>query len=572
MTIKIFNGSTWNAQKSLRFYNGSVWSNAKKGWIYNGSLWSQFYPDYPLNTASPTVSGSTTQGQTLSCTTGTWNANDAYIGTYTYQWTRAGSNISGATSSTYATVVADVGNAIACKVTSTNDRGATTVTSSNSITVVSAIPGAPSGLSLSDTTDTPPTPGSMSVSSVTQTSLNFSFGAATGTFTAYEVLTSNSNHVVSSLNQTTRTGSITGGSAGESYFVSAFTTNTNCKLTASWSAGTNATSYDVYVGGSYVGNTTSTSYTHTAGSIGSKSVNIRSRNASGAETTGVSGSITLSKKYSSGGTAASGNFLSNYTVSWNANGGTVSPTSSTVSPGSSVTAPTPTRSGYSFSGWYNASSGGSLIVNAGNSYTPSSSITLFAQWTLTPITPSIGSLSITTSDTAQTLITVNWSSTNQNTWSLTVSPSTGGSSGGSSFSGTSQTSKYIGVGTAGTTYTIQLTVTSTTGHTASSSVNHTPPSAGTAPSTPTSLSNTYSSGPTWSGSWAASTGTAPITYYWTLYQSATSGGSINATASGNTTGTSFSQSMNSANGFWAYFTVYASNSVGNSTTATSGWA
>lgn len=570
MTIKIYDGSTWHTQKSLRFYNGSVWSNAKKGWIYTGSAWSQFYPEYPLNTASPTVSGSTTQGQTLSSTTGTWNNNDAFLGTYTYQWTRAGSNISGATSSTYSTVLGDVGNAIACKVTSTNDRGATTVTSSNSISVVSAIPGAPSGLSLSDTTDTPPTPGSMSVSSVTQTSLNFSFGAATGTFTAYEVLTSNSNHVVSSLNQTTRTGSITGGSAGESYFVSAFTTNTNCKLTASWSAGTNATSYDVYVGGSYVGNTTSTSYTHTAGSIGSKSVNIRSRNASGAETTGVSGSITLSKKYSSGGTAASGNFLSNYTVSWNANGGTVSPASSTVSPGSSVTAPTPTQSGYTFNGWYNASSGGSLIVNAGNSYTPSSSITLYAQWSLTPVIPSISSISISTSDTAQRLMTLNWTSTNQSSYSATVSPAT--TLGSGPFTGTFATTRYMGSGNLGTLYTHSLTITSSTGNTASSSVTHTPPAGATAPSTPTSLSNTYSTGPSWSGSWAASTGTAPITYYWTLYQSASSGGSINATASGNTTGTSFSQSMNSANGLWSYFTVYASNSAGNSTTATSGWA
>lgn len=71
-----------------------------------------------------------------------------------------------------------------------------------------------------------------------------------------------------------------------------------------------------------------------------------------------------------------------YTVTWDANGGSVSPTSSSVNYGSSVTAPTPSRSGYTFNGWYNASSGGSLIVNAGNSYTPSSSITLYAQWSV----------------------------------------------------------------------------------------------------------------------------------------------------------------------------------------------
>jgi hypothetical protein len=148
----------------------------------------------------------------------------------------------------------------------------------------------------------------MSVSSITQTGFNFSFGAASGTFTAYEVLTSNSNHYVASLNQSTRSGSIAGGSAGESFYAAAFTTNTNGKISMSWTAGTNATSYDIYVGGSYIANTSSTSYTHTTGSTGSYSVNIRSRNSSGAETTGVSGSVTINKKYSSGGTAASGNF------------------------------------------------------------------------------------------------------------------------------------------------------------------------------------------------------------------------------------------------------------------------
>jgi len=347
MTIKIYDGSTWHTQKSLRFYNGSVWSNAKKGWIYTGSAWSQFYPEYPLNTASPTVSGSTTQGQTLSSTTGTWNNNDAFLGTYTYQWTRAGSNISGATSSTYSTVVADVGNAIACKVTSTNDRGATTVTSSNSITVVSAIPGPPSGLSLSDATDTPPTPGAMSVSNITQTSLNFSFGAASGTFTAYEVLTSNSLHVVSSLNQSTRTGTITGGTAGQAFYTAAFTTNTNGKIGISWTAGTNATSYDIYLGGTYITNTSSTSIIITTGTVGGYNVNVRSRNSSGAEATGVSGSVTINKKYSSGGTGASGNFAAappppppipatptgatntwnggtSYTFTWNASSGATS--------------------------------------------------------------------------------------------------------------------------------------------------------------------------------------------------------------------------------------------------------
>ena len=70
-----------------------------------------------------------------------------------------------------------------------------------------------------------------------------------------------------------------------------------------------------------------------------------------------------------------------YTVTFDANGGSVSPTSSTVNAGSSVTLPTPSRSGFTFNGWYTASSGGSFLGLGGSSYTPSSTVTIFAQWT-----------------------------------------------------------------------------------------------------------------------------------------------------------------------------------------------
>jgi hypothetical protein len=52
----------------------------------------------PVNTVAPAVSGTATVGQTLSSTTGTWTGLPTP--TFTYQWQRAGSNISGATSST----------------------------------------------------------------------------------------------------------------------------------------------------------------------------------------------------------------------------------------------------------------------------------------------------------------------------------------------------------------------------------------------------------------------------------------------------------------------------------------
>ena len=46
-----------------------------------------------------------------------------------------------------------------------------------------------------------------------------------------------------------------------------------------------------------------------------------------------------------------------------------------------VTLPTPTRSGYTFDGWYTAASGGTRRGGAGASYTPTGNTTLYAQWT-----------------------------------------------------------------------------------------------------------------------------------------------------------------------------------------------
>ena len=73
--------------------------------------------------------------------------------------------------------------------------------------------------------------------------------------------------------------------------------------------------------------------------------------------------------------------LNTYTVTYNANGGTVSPTSANATYGNSVTLPTPTQDGFEFNGWYTAASGGTKVGNAGVAYAPSSNITLYAQWT-----------------------------------------------------------------------------------------------------------------------------------------------------------------------------------------------
>ena len=69
-----------------------------------------------------------------------------------------------------------------------------------------------------------------------------------------------------------------------------------------------------------------------------------------------------------------------YTVTYDVNGGGSCATASEkqASAGAAVTLPTPTWAGYTFDGWYNA---GTKIGDAGDSYTPTANITLYAKWT-----------------------------------------------------------------------------------------------------------------------------------------------------------------------------------------------
>ena len=99
-------------------------------------------PAAPTNNTLPVVSGTTTVGQTLSSTTGTWSGYPAP--TYAYQWVRgAATNISGATSSTYTLVDADYNNTVKCTVTATNSAGSANATSAATATVAGTVPGTP---------------------------------------------------------------------------------------------------------------------------------------------------------------------------------------------------------------------------------------------------------------------------------------------------------------------------------------------------------------------------------------------------------------------------------------------
>lgn len=88
-----------------------------------------------------------------------------------------------------------------------------------------------------------------------------------------------------------------------------------------------------------------------------------------------------------------------YTVTFNANGGSVSTTSKTVTYDSTYgTLPTPSRTGYNFKGWFTATSGGTQIASS-TTYTTVGNQTLYAQWTINEYTvtlnPNGGTVSLT---------------------------------------------------------------------------------------------------------------------------------------------------------------------------------
>ena len=96
----------------------------------------------PVNSASPAISGTAQEGQTLTASNGTW-AGTAPI-TFSYQWSRCDQNgkscaaINGATSSTFQLQRIDVDNTIIVTVTATNGDGNDSAPSAATAVVKSA--------------------------------------------------------------------------------------------------------------------------------------------------------------------------------------------------------------------------------------------------------------------------------------------------------------------------------------------------------------------------------------------------------------------------------------------------
>jgi hypothetical protein len=98
----------------------------------------------PSNTTLPQVSGTTTQGQTLSVSDGSWTGSPT---SFAYQWQDCDSlgnncaNIGGASSSSYTLASGDVGHTIRAVVTATNAGGSTPATSTQTSIVTASTGG-----------------------------------------------------------------------------------------------------------------------------------------------------------------------------------------------------------------------------------------------------------------------------------------------------------------------------------------------------------------------------------------------------------------------------------------------
>ncbi|MGZ4674371.1 MAG: right-handed parallel beta-helix repeat-containing protein [Ilumatobacteraceae bacterium] len=95
----------------------------------------------PSNTALPVISGTATQGQTLTTSNGSWNGSPT---AYAYQWRQCDAsgnnctNITGGTSSSYTLAAGDVGQTVRVVVTATNAGGSTPATSAQTSAVASS--------------------------------------------------------------------------------------------------------------------------------------------------------------------------------------------------------------------------------------------------------------------------------------------------------------------------------------------------------------------------------------------------------------------------------------------------
>jgi hypothetical protein len=295
--MKINGGSGWLEAKALKIWTGLNFETAKKAYVYDNG-WKIAYPNLPQSPNLTLLYSGTTYPSvpTTWSIMGNWNMDPAYAPvSFTYQWKRGGSNISGATSATYTTTAQDVDSTIGVTVVATNGRGSTTISQSNGSVILPTI----STMFAYDSTATPSQP-SVSIS---PNNLSYS-GSWTSSSNATTYSVSTDKGSVSTSGQTF-SGS---GSVGR-VTVSVTPINTNKTVYIFWSAATGASSYDIVKLGNGVSTTvnvpsSTTNYTWSiADGNETNQFTVYPKSPAGAKGYGMSQSVTVSNKLGSAGSA-----------------------------------------------------------------------------------------------------------------------------------------------------------------------------------------------------------------------------------------------------------------------------
>ena len=173
-------------------------------------------------------------------------------------------------------------------------------------------------------------------------------------------------------------------------------------------------------------------------------------NYSSGDTYTVTANITLYAKWNTN--------VASYTVSFNANGGSgTAPTSQTTQSGSSITLPNGSglsKSGYTFGGWNTNSTGTGTSYSAGDSYTVTANITLYAKWNT-----SVASYTVTFNANGGSG-TVPTAQTAQSGSAITLPNGSGLSKSGYTFGGWNTNSTGTGTNyNAGESYTVTANIT-----------------------------------------------------------------------------------------------------------------
>jgi len=475
------NISTWD-KRYIVYVVRATNATGTSSWVTSSN--EAYLVKYTPSNISISISGTATIGQTLigisSWETTNINSGDWTPDTYLYEWIYGDTGtaaFNSTNSSNYAITSEDNGHTIKVKITATNSGGSTTATSTATATITVAKPTNTSAPTFSLLSGTANRVGSV---------YRLSAGSWTNTPTSYTYYLDRNNAAGTNVLALNQSGAYYDWTVGGTYggnTLSFYVTATNAGGTSSPAtyASSNLGPFLVTVIPT-VTIAANTSVTTTTGQInwtstdqygfsvdGAFAASGSPSSSSGVYKTGLTpnttytGTITVTS--STGNTATASYSLTTppipvYTVTYlkNDGSGTAQGTSTFTSGGPTTSASTPTRAGYTFNGWYDT---GSLdytyLVQASTSwFPPDGNRNMYARWTLTPVIPTITMGA--NSGVTQTSGTINWSSSNQSSFS---------SDGSISGTGTTATSITNNSLSPGTTYTGTVTVTSSTGNTAS---------------------------------------------------------------------------------------------------------